>query len=295
MTQKSTKPISEITDSRNKKDFSLSDSSISYDGTKLKEENMFGRKLAEARMTAKISQKKLSERLSDCHIFVSAGAISKWEHGDAMPNPYQLFALCYILKIQDVPAYFTGSVPETYDYAPDLDQKGLNLLQVIKEALVSSGQYAPRSRRAADFESEPEISMKVFDEPAAAGPGNPITSGTYEMVNYPAGAVPDATEFGIRVSGISMLPRYADNQIVWVEQCPELYNGEIGVFYYDDNAYIKKYVVEDPNADEADDYIDDSGRIVPKITLMSLNRDCAGLDVKVKAGHSFYIVGRVLN
>ncbi|NCC43068.1 MAG: helix-turn-helix domain-containing protein [Clostridia bacterium] len=266
-----------------------------YDGSAQKEQNILGTKITEARKSAKLSQKELSEQLAEYKISVSAGAISKWEKGDSMPNPYQLFALCYCLHISDVLNYFTGFTPEASDFTPDLSQKGLNLLQLFKEALVSSGQYSPRSRRDTFSEAEPEVDMKIFLEPAAAGPGSLVTDGEYSVVRYPVSAVPDGAEFGIRVSGQSMLPRYVDSQIAWVEQSPELYNGDIGVFYYDGNAYIKKYKVEQPKADEIADYIDEEGRVIPKVTLFSLNRDCADLDVTVKPGHQFYIVGRVLN
>lgn len=266
-----------------------------YDGAKLKEENMLGKKITEARRAMKFSQKDLSEKLAEYNVQATSSAISKWEKGDSMPNPYQLFGLCFVLKINDVLSFFTGSVPEAYDFTPELSQKGLNLLQLFKEVLVSSEQYTPRSRRNASAEPEEEIKVKVFDEPAAAGPGNPVTEGSFEMVSYPASLIPEGTSFGIRVSGASMYPRYVDRQIVYVEQTNEIYNGEIGVFCYDGEAYIKQYTIEQPSADEVRDYFNEFGVVVPKITLYSLNRECADLDVHVKPGHSFQIIGRVLN
>lgn len=267
----------------------------SYQGAKLKEENLLGKKITEARKNLKLSQKDLAEKMADYDIQVSAGAISKWEKGDSMPNPYQLFALCYALQIDNVLSYFTGAAPEACDFSPELSQKGLNLLQLFKEVLVSSGQYAPRSRRGSYAEPEEEIEVKVYDEPAAAGPGNPLSEGSFEMVSYPISLIPEGTDFGIRVSGVSMYPRYVDRQVVYVEQTEEIYNGEIGVFCYDGEAYIKKYVQEQPSAAEVQDYINEDGMIVPKITLMSLNRECEHLDVHVTPGHEFRIIGRVLN
>ena len=269
--------------------------SHSYDGAKLKEENMLGKKITEARKTMKFSQKDLSEKLAEYNVQATASAISKWEKGDSMPNPYQLFGLCFVLQIDDVLSFFTGTTPEACDFTPELSQKGLNLLQLFKEVLVSSGQYTPRSRRDASAEPEEEIEVQVFDEPAAAGPGNPVTEGSYEMVSYPASLIPEGTSFGIRVSGSSMYPRYVDRQIVYIEQTNEIYNGEVGVFCYDGEAFIKKYTIEQPSADEVQDYIDENGLVVPKITLSSLNRECANMDVRVKPGHSFQIIGRVLN
>ena len=61
--------------------------------------------------------------------------------------------------------------------------------------------------------------------------------------------VPEDTDFGIRVTGDSMLPRYVPGQIVFVEQCKELFDGEIGVFIYDGNAYIKQYTESVPSND----------------------------------------------
>ncbi|MDD3186292.1 MAG: XRE family transcriptional regulator [Anaerostipes sp.] len=268
---------------------------VSYNGAQQKQDNVLGTKITEARKSMKLSQKQLSEQLEDYKISVTPGAISKWEKGDSMPNPYQLFALCYCLHISDAINYFTGFSPEASDFTPDLSQKGLNLLQMFKEALVSSGNFAPRSRRDSFSDPEPEVDMKIFLEPAAAGPGNPLVEGAFDMIKYPVSAIPDGAEFGIRISGQSMSPRYVDSQIAWIEPSEELYNGDVGVFYYDDNAYIKKYVVEQPKADEIPDYIDEEGRVMPKVTLYSLNRECANLDVTVKPGHPFYIVGRVLN
>ena len=37
-----------------------------------------------------------------------------------------------------------------------------------------------------------------------------------------------------------MEPDYHDGQVVWVRQQQTLQSGEIGVFLYEDNAYLKK-------------------------------------------------------
>lgn len=270
------------------------DPNNSFNGELLREDNMIGKKITEARKKLNLNQKELADLLVSCNVKSTSGSLSKWEKGDAVPNGYQLLALCHCLKIENPYTYFSGLIPESIDFSPELNQQGLNLLQLFKNALVSSGQYNPKSRNTY-FESESEVEKPVFDEPAAAGPGTSDILGTYEMISFPASSIPDRAEFGIRVSGISMYPRYVDQQIVWVEKCTELYNGEVGVFFYDEKAYIKKYVEQMPTKDELDDYIDSNGCVHPKIILYSLNRDCADLDVVVKLEHPFTIIGRVLN
>ena len=145
-----------------------------------------------------------------------------------MPNPYQLFALCHILQIPDMLTYFTGVSADAPVPFNDLNEQGQSLLTLLKDALIASGQFTDNTPVSTE---ETLLTMKVFDEPAAAGPGNFLTSGSYELIDFPADAIPKRARIGVRVSGISMLPRYVNGQIVWVEPTTRLYNGEIGVFY----------------------------------------------------------------
>lgn len=264
-----------------------------FDAGQLKEQNTIGKKITEARKAAKFSQKDLASGLENYNISIKPGSISKWEKGDALPNPYQLLAVCHLLGIDDVFNYFIGSTPERADYTPELSQKGLNLLQMFKEALITSGKYTPRSRRTYT-EPIPEVMVRVFTTPAAAGSGSILAGEDYDMIGFDPSNVPEGTDFGIRVTGNSMFPRYVPGQIVFVEQCEELYPGEIGVFVCNDNAYIKQYREDMPQADELDEYSCD-GRIFPKVTLYSLNRDCADCDVHITPNDRLYVVGRVLN
>lgn len=267
-----------------------------FDADDMRNNNVLGKKITEARNQKKISQRDLADRFQDYHITISSGAISKWEKGDALPNPYQLLALCQILDIRNVLQYFTGQTPEPEDYSPELSQKGLNILQLFKETLIASGNYQVKSRREENPSSPRKpILVKVFSTPAAAGSGSFLTSEDYDMIAFDPANVPEAADFGIRVTGDSMLPRYVPGQVVFVEQCRELYDGEIGVFIYDDNAYIKQYTESMPCEDDLDDYITSDGIVRPKIDLLSLNRDRADCDVDVRPEHMLVIVGRVLN
>lgn len=150
------------------------ESNNSYDGAEQKEKNILGIKITEARRKLSLSQKALSDLMAQCNAKATSGTLSKWEKGDTTPNAYQLFALCYCLQIDDVLSYFTGKIPKSSDFSPELSQKGLNLLQLFKNTLVSSGQYAPRSRRAF-AEPEAEIAKPVYDEPLPQSPDSLIS------------------------------------------------------------------------------------------------------------------------
>ena len=87
--------------------------------------------------------------------------------------------------------------------------------------------------------------------------------------------MPDSADYGVRVSGDSMEPRYRDGQTVWVEYRRTLRSGEIGIFLYDDNAYLKQLLMDEDG-----------------VRLHSLNPDYA--DVPIPSEGELRILGRVV-
>lgn len=77
------------------------------------------------------------------------------------------------------------------------------------------------------------VDMPVSYLAASAGTGAFLDEGNFEMVSVPKNTIPAGAEFGIRVSGDSMMPTYCDGQIVWIQQCQTLNPGEVGIFIYD--------------------------------------------------------------
>lgn len=260
----------------------------------LKEQNIVGKKIVEARKKMKMSQKDMSAALDSYGTHVSAGAISKWEKGDSFPSVLQFLAVCDICKIDNIGEYFLGKTAESAEYSPELSQKGLNILQTLKEVLIASGQYTPPTRRRiTNFAEEIEKrSMRISNNLASAGTGNFLDEDQFTTEDYPVSQIPDGTDFGIRISGDSMEPKYVNRQVVWVQQCSELNPGEVGIFIYDGDGYIKEYHEEMPDEDEYDEYLCD-GVLQPKISLISYNKKYAP---KVISPYCrFEIVGRVLN
>ena len=83
--------------------------------------------------------------------------------------------------------------------------------------------------------------------------------------------------FGVRVSGNSMEPRYYDGDIVQVECCPAIMSGEIGIFSYKGEGYIKQLIVDTERRE---------------IILRSLNKDYD--DIIVRPGEELHTYGRVV-
>lgn len=93
----------------------------------------------------------------------------------------------------------------------------------------------PKVKRSHGF-----TEVEVFDEPAAAGLGNPVDIPPSHTEQYPSDYVPPKTNFGVLISGTSMEPKIPDGSTVFVQATPALDNGEIGIFVLDGKSYCKR-------------------------------------------------------
>ena len=115
----------------------------------------------------------------------------------------------------------------------------------------------------------------------------------FETISFPKSAVPDRADFGVRVCGDSMEPVYHDGQIAWIQECSELSPGEVGIFMYDGDGYIKMYDEQEPCEAERYDFTDSDGTLHMQSVLISYNKKYEPKLVSPLV--RFSIVGRVLN
>ena len=258
-------------------------SAAQYDAAAEMENNIVGTKIRDARKKSGLSIAGLSERLKAFGCDVSVGAAGKWELGYSIPNAYQLIAICLALDIQDQIPFFMKN------YVPALNAEGEKKVEEYKADLVASGKYRPAPRMASIIR---RIERPVYDMPVSAGTGNFLDDGRYEMVSVPENMLPDGTDFGVRVTGDSMEPMYHDGQIVWVKECSQIDVGEVGIFIYDGESFIKVYDEQEPDEDLAEDYTDSYGVVHMQPVLVSLNEKYP--DRVIAPGRYFKTVGRVL-
>ena len=82
-------------------------------------------------------------------------------------------------------------------------------------------------------------------------------------------------DFGVRIAGDSMEPRFVSGQIVWVRRQETLRSGEIGIFLYNGSGYCKR--------------LEREGN---RVELVSLNR--AYPPIRVSAGDELRVFGKVV-
>ena len=192
-----------------------------------------GQLLSQRRRELEINQTELAEAMSLRGFPVTNQAVSKWEKGATLPNAKQFLALCEILEIDDVRGEFSCGSEGIF---AGLCREGRRLALDYVQLLRDSGRDANRREDPVYLRSLPLYSLAV-----SAGTGQFLDGEDYEMVEVGV-EVPDGANFGVRVAGDSMEPEFHDGQTVWVRQQRSLMTGEIGIFLYDGNAYLKQLV-----------------------------------------------------
>ena len=256
------------------------------------ENNIIGQRIKDARKNAELSRPAFSELLSKFGLSIKGNGILRWENGTVIPNAYQLVAVCHALRIEDGISYFTGAADKENEMndALELDQAGLKKLEDYKADLIASGRYR---RKKVERIKERYIEMPVSTLAVSAGTGEFLEEGNFDLIRYPASQVPERAEFGIRVAGDSMEPVYHDQQIVWVQICHSLRVGEVGIFVYDGEGYMKEYGEQEPDEEFRMMFSDENGNAPMQPVLISFNEAYAPRIVNPNSG--FKIIGRVLN
>lgn len=230
--------------------------------------NDLGKTIAKHRKEHKIKQSELALKLEYYDIFVKPNTVSAWESGLSIPNSKQLLAICEILSIYDIYTEFIS--PNPINPFRNLNETGVAKVMDYIHLLEKSGEYKTADIIPIHILRE----RKVFYTTVSAGTGSFLDGEDYEMYTSPD--IPEEASFGVYVSGDSMEPRYHNEELIWIEQTEQLEDGEIGIFYLDGNAYVKKF--------------QNNGN---GTYLVSLNKKYN--PIPVTENNSFKIFGRVLS
>lgn len=92
-----------------------------------------------------------------------------------------------------------------------------------------------------DEDEEEYIGLPFPDIPASAGTGMYLVSDYAETIHVLATDEARKADYAIKVSGKSMEPRYYDGDILAVCEQPAVDPGEVGVFVYNGERYVKQF------------------------------------------------------
>ncbi len=97
-------------------------------------------------------------------------------------------------------------------------------------------------------DSKPQIVTALYhklyyDFPVSAGTGEYLDDSTATIVQLEI-EPPRGTDYILRISGDSMEPEYCNGDYVYVRRTSSVEYGDIGIFIYAGNVYMKKYTPE---------------------------------------------------
>lgn len=176
-----------------------------------------------------------------------------------------------------VNAVFDGEAEKIARRFMELDEHGKGAIRAILDFEEAALVADRRQRKPVKPRSDGFVVIDVFDQPAAAGLGNYLDDPDHHKEPYPAKEVPEGTDFGVKISGVSMAPTIPDGATAFVRSLSAIEPGKIGIFLLNGESFCKKLMVD---------------REKQEIRLVSLNPDYE--DRIIEEADAFSTIGEVL-
>lgn len=221
-------------------------------------------RIKQAREAQKLTREQVVTRMREFlpnEKSVATRTLVSWESGDTEPRVTQAIALAHALGYREVSDLFNESE------GPQLNHLGMNRLEEYRSLLLRSPQFRETVQPMLRV-------LPVYLQPASAGTGQWLDDDLSEEMEVD-NSVPANAEFGVRLAGDSMSPRFADGQIVWARKAETAENGEIVLCVLNDQGYCKKL------------HRDEHG-----VSLISLNTKYD--PIPITEADEFRIMGRVV-
>ncbi|MFM0775783.1 S24 family peptidase [Streptococcus suis] len=231
------------------------------------------------RKRARLTQKELASKLG-----VAPTAVSAWELGRNKPlmDNIESMALLFdikksvllgedlvVLSTTTAPNSLIEQVSEKMVQLTEPNQK--NVLRYSSELLDKQNTVTDSKNTVSELQATYHT-YNYYDQPASAGTGQYLNDVKVETIELP---IEVDADFVVPIYGDSMEPEYHSGDYIFVKLSVDLSDGDIGVFAYNGDAYIKQLRITDQGA-----------------YLHSLNPDYD--DIPITADTDFRTIGEVV-
>ncbi|MGT2915573.1 helix-turn-helix domain-containing protein [Streptococcus dysgalactiae] len=228
----------------------------------------------------KLTQKELARKLK-----IAPTAISAWEVGRNKPLMDNIEQMASIFGIPKSKLLGDEIYKIQETESPELIPSTLQKINATSSQLEHSRQIIVLDTAETLLEQQKEIknnedtvvelfSYNYYDHAASAGTGQYLNDVQVETIELP---VDYDADFVIPVYGNSMEPKYHSGDYVFVKLSINLSDGDIGVFEYYGDAYVKQLFINTEGA-----------------FLHSLNQCGDYPDIPIDADSDFRIIGEVV-
>ncbi|HEO7000110.1 TPA: S24 family peptidase [Streptococcus agalactiae] len=204
----------------------------------------------ELRLSKNLTMEQLAEELGK-----TKSTISKWEKGTRSPKIYEIEEIAKFFGVEPKKMMF-GDHSTPIDSQVELIPSTLQKINATSSQLEHSRQLIVLDTAETQLEQQNTVenskntvvelfSYNYYDHAASAGTGQYLNDVQVETIELP---VDYDADFVIPVYGDSMEPEYHSGDYVFVKLSVELADGDIGVFEYYGDAYIKQLLINNEGA-----------------------------------------------
>lgn len=233
-----------------------------------------GEKIKEYRKLKGLTQKDLAEKIG-----MGDTTIANYEKGFRTPKKNTLFKLAnaFDISIDDLfpPIHSPSAATPASDTARAISETVERLEEPRRVIVLDTAKTQLREQKRAQTELPEPIrlySYDYYDQPASAGTGQYLNEVPVEQIELP---VDIDADFVVPIYGDSMEPEYHSGDYVFIRLSVDLSDGDIGVFEYYGDAYIKQLIINEDGA-----------------FLHSFNSDYD--DIPIDSNSDFRIIGEVV-
>lgn len=173
----------------------------------------------------------------------SSSSVSEWEKGKYTPKIGVLNDIAEIFGVS-ITDLMNKDLSDTVDNRADVIRM-YNSLNNERQNNVYNYTKQQYNEQNNIMQMPVQSDVKLYGA-VSAGTGEYLLDNTPELVPY-EGVVPEH-DYAVIVNGVSMRPLFEDKQIIFVKKTFEARSGQVVIAYYDNQAYVKKYVNDEKGA-----------------------------------------------
>ncbi|HFI0362798.1 TPA: XRE family transcriptional regulator [Streptococcus suis] len=202
------------------------------------------------RTASSLTMEQLAEKIGK-----TKSTISKWEKGTRSPKIQEIEELANFFGIDPQIMMFGKSYTPTTAPNSLIEQISDKVVQLTepnqKNVLRYSSELLDKQNTVENSKNtvnEPQavyFTYNYYDQPASAGTGQYLNDVKVETIELP---IEVDADFVVPIYGDSMEPEYHSGDYIFVKLSVDLSDGDIGVFAYNGDAYIKQLRITDQGA-----------------------------------------------
>ncbi|MFI3102229.1 S24 family peptidase [Streptococcus suis] len=211
--------------------------------------NILGNSIRELRKSKKMTQVELAKKTG-----YKQNTISNHENGNRQLDEQDILKYAKALEVEPQVLFDLSRTPTTApnSLVEQISDKVAYLDQELKEprhsAWISHGERLLSEQAKENTVSELQATYHTYnyyDQPASAGTGQYLNDVKVETIELP---IEVDADFVVPIYGDSMEPEYHSGDYIFVKLSVDLSDGDIGVFAYNGDAYIKQLRITDQGA-----------------------------------------------